>query len=157
TSNLQNILLASSGPCGMETSRSSVSYQGNGADLEFRRESFGEITVNRFKSNRPRGDRSAKRIPLRICLTVTGRDEYGWTFVDQVLTENVSKDGGCLLLSRNLRRMQSLRIQGQNGTRFLAEVRWCMYYARRNARRVGFQFDRNSRSGWVIGDPEEVA
>ena len=97
------------------------------------------------------------RIPLQICLTITGRDEYGAAFVDQVLTENVSKDGGCLLLSRDLRRTQSLRIQGQNGTRFLAEVRWCRYYAGRNTRRVGFQLDRNSRTGWVIGDPPEVA
>ena len=95
-------------------------------------------TVNLSKSNSPRGDRSAKRIRLQIYLTVTGRDEYGSAFVDQVLTENVSKDGGCLLLSRDLRRMQSLRIQGQNGTRFLAEVRWCMFYAHRNARHVGF-------------------
>ena len=130
---------------------------GNGADSESRRESCRENTVNLSKSNSARGDRSGKRIPLQICLTVTGRDEYGSAFVDQVLTENVSKDGGCLLFSRDLRRTQSLRIQGQNGTRFLAEVRWCMYYARRNTRRVGFQLDRNSRTGWVIGDPPEVA
>jgi hypothetical protein len=122
-----------------------------------RSESLGENTVNLSKSNSPRGDRNAKRIPLQICLTVTGQDEYGSAFVDQVLTENVSKDGGCLLLRRDLRRTQSLGIQGQNGTRFLAKVRWCMYYARRNTRRVGFQLDRNSRTGWVIGDPLEVA
>ena len=113
--------------------------------------------MNLSKSNSPRGDRNAKRIPLQICLTVTGQDEYGSAFVDQVLTENVSKDGGCLLLSRDLRRTQSLGIKGQNGTRFLAEVRWCMFYAHRNARHVGFSLDRNSRTGWVIGDPQEDA
>ena len=113
--------------------------------------------MNLSNSNSPRGNRSAKRIPLQICLTVTGRDEYGPALVDQVLTENVSKDGGCLLLSRDLRRTQSLGIQGQNGTRFFAKVRWCMYYAQRNTPRIGFQLDRNFRTGWVIGDAQEVA
>jgi len=129
----------------------------NGADSNFGVRASGRIPMNLSKSNSPRGSRTAKRIPLQICLTVTGRDEYGSAFVDQVLTENVSKDGGCLLLSRDLRRTQSLKIQGQNGTGFLAEVRWCMYHARRNTRRVGFQLDRNSRTGWIIGDPQEVA
>ncbi len=83
---------------------------------------------------------------------MTGQDEYGSVFADQVLTENVSKDGGCVLLSRDLRRQQLFRIEGQNGTRFLAHVRWCMYYARRNTRRAGFQLDPSSKNGWVIGD-----
>ena len=53
----------------------------------------------------------------------------GSAFVDQVLTENVPKGGSCLLLSRDLRRIQSLTIQGQKGSRLLAEVRWCTYHA----------------------------
>lgn len=108
------------------------------------------------KTNGHGSRRRTKRITLQIPLTITGLDEYGSAFADQVLTENVSKDGGCLLFSRDLRRAQSFRIQGQNGTRFLAQVRWCMYYARRNTRRVGFQLDAHSRTGWVIGDLQEV-
>jgi hypothetical protein len=71
--------------------------------------------VNLWKSNTPRSNRSAKRIPLQIRLTVTGRDEHGTAFADQVRTENVSIDGGCLLFNRDLRRNQSFKIEGQNG------------------------------------------
>jgi hypothetical protein len=88
-------------------------------------------------------------------LTITGRDEHGSVFADHVLTENVSKDGGCLLFRRDLRRMQSFRIEGKKGTRLFAQVRWCMYYARRDIRRVGFQLDRDSKKEWVIGDPSK--
>ena len=58
---------------------------------------------------------ATKRISLQIALTVTGRDEHDSIFVDQVLTENVSKDGGCLLFRRDLRRMQSFRIEARRG------------------------------------------
>jgi hypothetical protein len=56
-----------------------------------------------------------KKISLQIALTVTGRDKYGSVFADQVLTENVSKDGGCLPFRRDLRRMQSFRIEAWRG------------------------------------------
>ena len=95
------------------------------------------------------------RITLQIPLTITGRDEHGSAFADHVLTENVSNDGGCLLFGRDLRRMQSFRIEAQKGARFLAQVRWCMYYARRDIRRVGFQLDQDSKTEWVIGDPSK--
>jgi hypothetical protein len=75
--------------------------------------------VNLSKSNRSRTNRSAKRIPLQIRLTVTGKDEYGTAFADQVRTENLSIDGGCLLLNRDLRRNQSLRIEGQTAPALL--------------------------------------
>ena len=52
--------------------------------------------MNLSKSNGAR-NRSAKRIPLQVPLTVTGRDQHGTAFSDQVRTENVSIDGGCLL------------------------------------------------------------
>ena len=113
-----------------------------------RSESLGENTVNLSKSNSPRGDRNFKRIPLQICLTVTGRDEYGSAFVDQVLTENVSKDGGCLLLSRDLRRTQSLGIKGQNGTRFLAEVSM-VHVFRPSERSARWLFTRPEFQNWL--------
>ena len=102
------------------------------------------------KSNSSRTNRSAKRIRLQIPLTVTGYDEYGTAFADQVRTENVSIDGGCLLFSRDLRRNQTVRIEGQNGVRFVAKVRWCMYYFKQDTRRVGFQFDTESKKSWVL-------
>ena len=102
-----------------------------------------------WKSNGAR-NRSAKRIPLQVPLTVTGRDEHGTTFADPVRTENVSIDGGCLLFNRDLRRNQSFRIEGLNGTCFIARVRWCMYYFRQDIRRVGFQLDTDSKKSWVL-------
>ena len=102
--------------------------------------------------SKSRTNRSAKRISLQICLTVTGKDEYGTPFADLVRTENVSIDGGCLLLNRDLRRNQSFRIEGQNGARFVARVRWCMYYFRQDTRRVGFQLDAESKKSWVLSN-----
>jgi hypothetical protein len=93
--------------------------------------------------------RSTKRVSLRIPVTVCGRDEHGSVFADQVLMENASNRGR---FTRDLSRKQSLRIEGMNGSRFLAHVRWCCYYARRNSRRVGFQLDPTSIEGWVIGE-----
>ena len=109
--------------------------------------------MNLSKSNGAR-NRSAKRIPLQILLTVTGSDEHGTAFADQVRTENVSVDGGCLLFNRDLRRNQSFEIEGQNGGRFVARVRWCMYYFRQDIRRVGFQLDPDSKESWILSNPD---
>ena len=104
--------------------------------------------MNLSKSNGAR-NRSAKRIPLQVPLTVTGRDQHGTAFADQERTENVSIDGDCLLFNRDLRRNQSLKIEGQNGGRFIARSR-CMYYFRQDIRRVGFQLDPDSKESWVL-------
>jgi len=109
--------------------------------------------VNLSKSNGAR-NRGAKRIPLQVPLTVTGRDQHGTAFVDQVRTENVSIDGGCLLFNRDLRRNQSFKIEGQNGGCFIARVRWCMYYFRQRIRRVGFQLDPDSKESGVLSKRE---
>jgi hypothetical protein len=111
--------------------------------------------MNFSKSVSSRSSRSAKRVPLRVPLTVIGRDEHGTAFVDPVLTENVSEGGGCFVINRDLRRNQSLKIEGQHGNRFAAKVRWCVYYFRQDARRVGFQLDPTSKNGWVVGAPME--
>lgn len=112
--------------------------------------------VNSSKTNGVGSGRSTKRINLRIPVTVSGRDEHGSVFADQVLMENVSREGGCFWFTRDLSRRQSFRIEGENGARFLAHVRWCIYYARRNTRRVGFQLDQASKNGWVIDDIDNV-
>ena len=106
-----------------------------------------------FSKPGSRGSRSAKRIRLQIPLIVTGLDEHGRPFADRVLTANVAEGGGCFVFSRDLRRNQSLKIEAQNGSRFLAKVRWCTYYIKQDSRRVGFQLDPNSKNGWVIGAP----
>ena len=110
--------------------------------------------MNLSKANRSRTNRGAKRIPLQIRLTVTGKDEHGTPFADQARTENLSIDGGCSLLNRDLRRNQSFRIEGQNGVRFVARVRWCMYYFRQDTRRIGFQLDAESKKSWVLSNQD---
>jgi len=112
--------------------------------------------VNSSKTNWLGSRRSTKRISLQIPVIVSGRDDYGSVFADQVLMENVSKEGGCFWFTRDLSRKQSFRIEGMNGTPFLAHARWCLYYARKNTRRVGFQLDPTSKNGWVIGDVRNV-
>ena len=107
--------------------------------------------MNLSKSNGAR-NRSAKRIPLQVPLTVTGRDQHGTAFADHVRTENVSIDGGCLLFNRDLRRNQSLKLEGQNGGRFVPRVRWCMYYFRQDTRRVGFQLEADAKKSWVLSN-----
>lgn len=83
--------------------------------------------MNSLKINGHGSRRSTKRISLRIPVTVSGRDEHGSVFADQVLMDNVSKEGGCFWFTRNLSRRQSFRIEGKKGARFLAYVWWCIY------------------------------
>ena len=66
--------------------------------------------------------------------------------------ENLSVDGGCILLNRDRRRNQSFIIEGQNGTRFVVEVRWCVYYFRQDSRRVGFQLRTDFKKAWVLAN-----
>ena len=54
------------------------------------------------ESFRPR----ARRVPLQIPLVVSGSDQHGIDFMDQTCTENVSNSGGCLYLTRRLRKNQ---------------------------------------------------
>jgi hypothetical protein len=102
-----------------------------------------------------RGSRSAKRVRLQTPLIVTGLDKHGTAFVDRVMTENVSEDGGCVVINRDLRRNEPLKIEAHDGTRFTAKVRWCVYYIWQDTRRVGFQLDVSSKNGWVIGASTE--
>ena len=55
-----------------------------------------------------------------------------------------------ILLNRDLRRNQSFRIEGQNGARFIARVRRCMYYFKQDTRRIGFELDTDSKKSWVL-------
>jgi hypothetical protein len=106
-----------------------------------------------FSKSGLRGSRSAKRVRLQIPLLVTGVDGHGRPFAHRVLTTNVAEGGGCFFFNRDLRRNQSLKIEAQNGSRFLAKVRWCTYYIKQDTRRVGFELDANAKSGWVISPP----
>jgi hypothetical protein len=63
--------------------------------------------VHLAKANGHGSCRRTKGIALQIPLTVTGRDEHGSLFAERVITENIFKDGGCLLFRRDLRRAQS--------------------------------------------------
>jgi hypothetical protein len=79
--------------------------------------------MNTARTNGAGSRRSTKRISLRIPVTVSGRDDHGSVFADQVLMENASKEGGSFWFTRDLSRQQTFRIEGINGSRFLAHVR----------------------------------
>jgi hypothetical protein len=100
------------------------------------------------------GRRKVRRVKLRIGFTVTGFDQYGMPFTDHVQTENVSRTGGCLVLDRDLRRNQSIRLEARNGLQFPAKVRWCVH-VNGILRRCGFELNPSSQknNGWVIADP----
>jgi len=102
------------------------------------------------------GQRKTRRVRLQIPLTLVGFDQYGTPFTDHVQTENVSKNGGCLLFDRDLRRNQSIRIEARNGTQFSAKVRWCVHVTG-ILRRCGFELTPRSqeKNGWVIADPAQ--
>jgi hypothetical protein len=100
------------------------------------------------------GRRKVRRVKLRIGFTVTGFDQYGVPFTDQVQTENVSRTGGCLVFDRDLRRNQFIRLEARNGMQFPARVRWCVH-VNGILHRCGFELNPISQknNGWVITDP----
>ena len=101
------------------------------------------------------GRSKVRRVKLRIHLTVTGFDQYGMPFTEQVQTENVSRTGGCMVFDRDLRRNQSIRLEARNGMQFPAKIRWCVH-DNGILRRCGFELNPSSQknNGWVIADPD---
>ena len=75
--------------------------------------------MNTARTNGVGSRRSTKRITLRIPVTVSGRDEHGSVFADQVLMENASKEGGCFWFTRDLGRKQYSESKGR-----MAAVSW---------------------------------
>lgn len=97
-----------------------------------------------------------KRAQLQVSLVVSGCDQNGTEFMDGTSTENVSRNGCCLFLSRPLERNQTLRLKIQNGRTFEASVRW-FELTPDSSYRVGFQLNPATTDEWIFSDSEQSA
>jgi len=113
------------------------------------RRNLAQLDTNFPSSEIKAGRRKSRRVKLRVSLTVIGYDRHGTPFSDRTQTQNVSQDGGCVVLDRDLRRNQMLRVEATTGVQFPVRVRWCVHVDGM-LRRVGFQLNPSSKTGWVI-------
>ena len=107
------------------------------------------------KNDRVVGRRATKRINLKISVEVSGQDEHGTTFVSRAEISNASSKGGCLILDRDLRRGQKIKITSPKGPSFIARVCWSNWAMNKNVRFVGFELDQPTK-GWVIADKSRL-
>jgi hypothetical protein len=102
-----------------------------------------------------RGDSRSKRIhrryQMKLPFGVQGRDERGHSFVTNGFTRNVSPDGGCLVVDKDIPSGERLRLIGPKGDLFLARVCWAVYEYHNNQRLVGFVLT-SEKARWVITD-----
>jgi hypothetical protein len=95
--------------------------------------------------------RQTKRITVRVRFEVSGRDENGRRFVVRSETRNVCRDGGCLVLDRDVKSGERLKLTSIHGAQFIARVHWCLYDVHKNSRLIGFKLLDGNR-GWVVHD-----
>ena len=107
------------------------------------------------KNERVIGRRATKRINLKITVEVSGQDEHGSSFVCQAEISNASSKGGCLILDRDLRRGQKIKITSPKGPSFIGRVCWSNWAMNKNVRFVGFELDQPTK-GWVIADKSRL-
>jgi hypothetical protein len=98
--------------------------------------------------------RQSKRIPLKIDFEIHGHDENGIHFSTHAQCHNVSREGGCLLLDRNMPNGEILKLKSPKGQSFIARVCWSYYDNKLNLQHVGFRLTSNR--GWVMHEvPQE--
>jgi hypothetical protein len=85
---------------------------------------------------------------LRINFEVIGHDENGSHFSAHGQTRNVSREGGCLVLDRDMKHGDIVKLRSPKGIPFIAHVCWSTYDMQKNLRRVGFKLTSNH--GWVL-------
>jgi len=95
--------------------------------------------------------RQSRRVSARVRFEVSGRDENGHRFALQTETRNVCRDGGCIILDRDITPGNHIRLTSLHGMNFMARVHWCLYIPRNNVRLVGFKLT-DHRQGWVVTD-----
>lgn len=88
---------------------------------------------------------------MKLPFGVQGRDERGHSFVTNGFTRNVSPDGGCLVVDKDIPSGERLRLIGPKGDLFLARVCWAVYEYHNDQRLVGFVLT-SEKARWVITD-----
>ena len=111
-----------------------------------------ETRMGRAKIN---GMRMARRIPLKVKFTVSGRDSAGSTFESEAETVVVSPIGGCLIFDQDVKEGDDLKLVSSNGRSFSANIRWFKHDTNCNLRYVGFKL-LEPRTGWVIADGNQL-
>jgi hypothetical protein len=103
------------------------------------------------QGNRGVSRRQSRRVSARIRFEVAGRDDSGHRFAVQTETRNVCREGGCLVMDRDIKPGNPIKLTSVHGMNFAAKVHWCLYDPRNNVRLVGFKLS-DQKKGWVIID-----
>lgn len=93
--------------------------------------------------------RKSKRIHLKICFKVNGRDQYGNQFEDQIETLDVGSSGGSFAAKCEIRIGSTLKLTGPKGFVSLVRVIWVKQDHKTQRRLVGFQL-LEPRNDWVL-------
>jgi hypothetical protein len=82
--------------------------------------------------------RTRYRLALQFPLEISGRDEWGKSFVSVARVCNVSPEGGCVAIKKDLAKGEKIHLLTPKGTHFLAKVRWSQGNGQAEQRYVGF-------------------
>lgn len=82
--------------------------------------------------------RTQYRLALQFPLEISGRDEWGKSFVLVAQVCNVSSEGGCMTIKRDLAKGEKIHLLTPKGTHFVAKVRWSRSNGQAEQRYVGF-------------------
>jgi hypothetical protein len=95
--------------------------------------------------------RTQSRIFLQFPLEVSGKDQSGHAFVTLGQVRNVSSVGGCMTISKDIVKGETLRLVTPKGDYLAAKVCWSFYNRQANHRQVGFYIiDHNNE--WTLTD-----
>lgn len=92
--------------------------------------------------------RQSKRIPLKIEFEIVGHDENGDRFSTHAQSHNISREGGCLLLDRDMPNGEIIKLKSPRGSSFIARVCWSTFDIKLNRQHVGFRLTSNR--DWVM-------
>jgi hypothetical protein len=102
------------------------------------------ILLGMFKQSNLPPRRATKRLSMQMRFLVSGLDENGSEFKTMAETSIVTGQGGCLILDKDVSEGQNLKLCGNNGKTFFANVRWFGYDPLQNRRYIGFK-------PWALG------
>jgi hypothetical protein len=112
-----------------------------------------KLLPDSFRKDNLKSAKPSKRIPLRIRFKVAGRDENGFVFEEHAESVDVSAGGGCLIIMKDIKKGESLRLYSPKGGLFIVSVRWFRYDMRKNVRYFGFQLAKPGNL-WVLTNGE---
>ncbi len=92
--------------------------------------------------------RQSKRIALKIEFEIVGHDENGIHFSTHAQSRNISREGGCLLLDRDMPNGEIIKLKSPKGSSFIARICWSNFDIKLNQQHVGFRLTSNR--DWVM-------